>query len=245
MFFMKFDHASSTPREYIEIVAFDFIEPPREQPVSPVVRTTLTNEQLPINVDEIQAPAIDSPPAQDQPDDTSAQQIDVPRITIPDMDPVDISQLPDRIERTRPNIQRPAAQDTLMRPVVTSPILLDTPHTTPEGQVPQGHGISLDGFADEIRNQAGHLSQYRLDGDVVNRMIVNRVIPDFPEGVNRNGSVTMEFTVVPNGSVQNITVTRRSEPEFETVSLVALRQWTFNRSDRSHTGQITFNFRLE
>jgi TonB family protein len=76
-------------------------------------------------------------------------------------------------------------------------------------------------------------------------MIVSRVIPDFPEGVNRNGSVTMEFTVVPNGSVQNIVVTRRGEPEFEQVSLAALRQWTFNRADRSHTGRITFNFILE
>ena len=225
-------------REYIEIIAFEF------EFVEPIIETPVTRQ--PAGVLPRQPNPVQQPQTQVRQDPILAQQIDVPEVTIPDFEPVDLAQLPERTDRNvRTNIHRAAVQDTLMMTTIPSPTISDITQATNPGQTSPGHGINLDGFADEIRNQAGHISQFRMEGDVVNRMIVSRVIPDFPPGVNRNGSVTMDFTVVPNGSVQNIVVTRRSEPEFERVSLAALRQWTFNRADRSHTGRITFNFILE
>jgi len=235
MFLITFQHEPSRVREFIEIIAFEFIEPPREQPIAtaPPAQPMAAIERQPV-----------SPP---QPIEVPAQQIDVPTITTPVLEPaVDISQLPQRADRNvRSDMHRGAVQDTLMRATVTTPIISETPQTLATNQTTLSTGVSLEGFSEEIRTQMGTFSQYRLDGDVINRLIVSRVVPEFPESVMRNGTVTMQFTVVENGSVQNITVIRRSEPEFEAVSVAALRQWVFNRADRSHTGQITFNFRRE
>jgi TonB family protein len=223
---------------FVEILAFDeFLPPPPERPLV----TTRPAAVLPRQPNPAQQPI--TQPIQEP---AQAQMIDIPEVTIPDFQPVDLASLPERTDRNiRTNIHRTTIQDTLLLGTITSPIISDISQATNPGQTTPGHGLNLDGFADEIRTQAGHISQYRMEGDVINRTIVTRVIPEFPPGVNRNGSVTMEFTVVPNGSVHNITVTRRSEPEFEHVSVVAMRQWTFNRADRSHTGRITFNFILE
>jgi len=237
MFTVSIPYHSEQIVEFIEIIAFEFIEPPIERPVTSQTTGVTPRQPIPETI----------PQTQTVQDPARAQQLDLPEATIPDFEPVDLAHLPDRIADTnvRSDMHRTTIPDSLMRGTITTPVISDVTQASNPGQTTPGHGINLHGFADEIRTQAGHISQYRMEGDVTNRVIVNRVIPDFPPGVNRNGTVTMDFTVAPNGNVHNIVVTRRSEPEFEQVSVAAMRQWTFNRADRSHTGSITFNFRLE
>jgi TonB family protein len=236
MFAVNVRYQQPLVREYIEIIAFEFVEPLVEIPVTRQPAGVLPRQPVPAQ----------QPTTQIRQDPILAQQIDIPEVTIPDFEPIDISQLPERADRNvRTNIHRAAVQDTLMMTTIPSPTISDITQATNPGQTTPGHGVNLEGFADEIRTQAGNLARFSMEGDVINRLIIENPLPAFPTEVQRNGAVTMEFVVVPNGSVQNIVITRRSEPEFDRLSLQYLRQWTFNRADRSHTGRITFNFTRE
>ena len=171
--------------------------------------------------------------------------IDLPNVTFPELDPVDISSLPERADRVVVgNVHGTALRDTLMRATIPTANVFDTPQGVVTNPFGDGSSVGIEGFADEIKLQTGSIS-HLLQGEVRNRTIITNVLPEFPENIMRNASVTMEFTVVENGSVQNVRITRRSEPEFERVSVEALSQWIFNRDNRVHTGQITFNFILE
>jgi TonB family protein len=105
-------------------------------------------------------------------------------------------------------------------------------------------GVNVPGLGDEIRANLSGTSSFQLHGDVINRTVINGPLPTFPEHIQETGTVTINFTISASGIVQSPEVTRRSIPEFESAALTAIRQWVFNTSDRSHTGQITFNFIL-
>jgi outer membrane biosynthesis protein TonB len=230
MFLVKFHYSPPPISHYIEILAIERIEIPREPVVSPP-----------------SAPASQGQPATNQPIETLPTQIDIPEVTFPDFDPVDISNLPQRADRiTRSHLTDTRTMvDEHLHANLERMTMIDHQTTSGMGQSSVGTGMNLDGLAGEIRNQTGSLSQYRLDGDVVNRTIIRRVIPDFPENVLRNGTVTIQFVVLENGSVANPTIIRMDQTEFANISMAAIRQWVFNTADRTHTGQITFNFLLE
>lgn len=226
---IKFHSEPVITREYIEIITIEKIESPRAQtagsgrPAQKETNKTAVSTQ-----------------------DAMAQQIDIPKVTVPDYEPVDISSLPQRSSRNvRSDAYKANVQDTLMRARISPQSVTESSPSLVANNVTPTSNVGLEGLAEEIRAQKGSFSQYKLDGDVINRTIVKKVLPDFPKEVMKNGTVTLHFSVVENGSVQNILITRKSEPEFEKVSIEALRQWIFNRSDRVHTGQITFNFKLE
>ena len=233
MYFIHFKESVTPTREYIEYIMIDTITPPL---VTERIATT-------------RPPAVEESVFVENPHLESSQyvtELDLPTVTHPDLDPVDITALPPRTDRTSPGaIHGTAFQDTLMRVTIPSPNVFDGTQGTVANPLGQGANLGIEGLSEEIRLQTGNISQFFLEGDVVNRTVISRVLPDFPDGIQRNASVTMNFRVVENGTVQNIVITRRSEPEFERVSTEALRQWVFNRADRVHTGQITFNFILE
>ena len=174
---------------------------------------------------------------------TPATQIDIPEVTFPDHQPVDISSLPERIDRNTPG--NTGVSNNLLQPDLNPPNITSPNHGTQTGQNNPGTGINLDGLGNEIRTQTGGMAQYQLQGEVVNRTIVRQVLPEFPEGVQRAGMVTIRFEVRPDGTVQSPEFVRMSEPQFNNVAMAAIRQWVFNRADRTHTGQISFNFILE
>jgi TonB family protein len=229
---IKFQAANIPVREYFEVIFEDRIEIPR--PREPIATTPRPNEPAPTGTN------VPAPPVR-------PERIDVPTVTTPDFDsPVDISHLPERTDRNiwTPNFNNTIADDLIAgnnRPL--TPIESTVPGGT--SQTTSNVNANLDGLAEQIRAQRGSISDVRIEGEVNNRTIIRRVLPQFPEEVRRNGMVTIQFTVLENGSVSNAIITRKSEPEFEHASLVAIRQWAFNQADRTHTGQITFNFVLE
>jgi TonB family protein len=227
LLFTTVDIATPTVTEFVEIIFLDTLT--LQVPTPAVVRQ----------------PAITPPvPQIEQPAATPPQVIDIPVVVTPDFEPlIDVSLLPTRIDDSVAGTDRRALVPD--SPGVTAPIISDATTTLAPTPV-DVPSIAIEGFTEEIRGQTGSIADPLLTGDVINRTVLHRVLPDFPEGVTRTGTVTLAFRVAGNGNVQNIRIIRRGEPEFERVTTEALRQWRFNRDpqNRSHDGQITFEFRL-
>lgn len=103
------------------------------------------------------------------------------------------------------------------------------------------------GSSDARRNVAGA----QLEGPVADRKLLSMTRPVYPEWAKRDGvegSVTLRFFVLPDGSVkQNILVERASGfSDFDKNAVAALAEWRFEALPGSgeQWGAITFHFRL-
>ncbi|MDD3051012.1 MAG: energy transducer TonB [Candidatus Cloacimonetes bacterium] len=96
-------------------------------------------------------------------------------------------------------------------------------------------------------NASGNLdSPYILEGDITQRNTVSKKIPEYPEGLQKNVTIKIEFSVLPNGSVGNVMVIQKADTVLENISINALKQWRFNPipGDKIQTGTISFIFQL-
>jgi len=173
-----------------------------------------------------------------------AKRLDIPEVTTIDDDEDNyFANLPDKIDSSDRfgNLLQTSNQTDLQ---ATQNNISQT-NSGNNTNISGNSSLGLSGLGETIKSETGTSSVSDIQGDARNRTIISKPLPTFPSNINRNGSVTMEFTVEPDGSVSNVILTHMSEIEFNTASLNALRQWLFNPADRSHTGRITFNFRLE
>ncbi len=90
-------------------------------------------------------------------------------------------------------------------------------------------------------------SPYILEGEITNRRILNKVIPTYPEGVQQSVKVKLKFDVLPDGSVTNIIVIQKANPQLEFNSLGAISKWKFNPISQEvvQKGVITFIYELK
>ncbi|HPY96365.1 MAG TPA: energy transducer TonB [Candidatus Cloacimonadota bacterium] len=89
------------------------------------------------------------------------------------------------------------------------------------------------------------LLNYQLEGDAVNRHVLKKVLPKYPDNMQIDGTVRLQFIVLEDGNVGDITIVKKSDPIFENLAIQALNKWKFNRSDKKNTGIISFHFKLE
>lgn len=87
-------------------------------------------------------------------------------------------------------------------------------------------------------------------GGTGERRLLSGSIPQYPEGTNKEMSVYLQFTVLPDGSVSSIIPLRKSDELLERASINALRTWRFDPlppqvEQKGQIGKITFNFKLE
>ena len=76
---------------------------------------------------------------------------------------------------------------------------------------------------------AGKDQPFFIEGEAAKRTILVKVIPKYPEGVNREAVVRIRFTVLPNGMVGRAVLMRKGgEATLERITLEAFRQWRFN-----------------
>ncbi len=244
LFLVKFQIEVNHVPEIIEVIALETIVIPKPQPAK-------QNISRPTQLKRQDSQTIS------QPQLAQAQQIEVPEVTIPDFEPVDISSLPQRSSRNiQSDLYKASIDDTLMQAKINHTKLTATTSSTDAHETsgtsttrfnPSSSllDIGLEGLAEYIKNSKGNYSGYQLEGEIINRTIVTKVLPDFPDNVRKNGTVTIQFTVVQSGRVENIIIVKKADPEFELASRNAHGQWLFNSADQSHTGIITFHFRLE
>ncbi len=80
-----------------------------------------------------------------------------------------------------------------------------------------------------------------------NRIVLQKIVPKFPSGVNTNAEIRLRFTVMPDGTVGRIIPLQKADPRLEKAALDALRQWRFNplKTDLVMEGIIPLSFVLQ
>jgi TonB family protein len=70
---------------------------------------------------------------------------------------------------------------------------------------------------------------FTIQGEAAQRTILYKVIPEYPEGVNKDAVVRIRFTVLPSGIVGSaVLLTKGGEATLERLTLEAFRQWRFS-----------------
>ncbi len=79
-----------------------------------------------------------------------------------------------------------------------------------------------------------------------NRVVLKKVLPKMPSGVQASAKVVLRFRVLPNGLVSTVTPTTKADPALERAAIEALKQWRFNplESDAVMEGVIPLTFIL-
>jgi hypothetical protein len=80
-----------------------------------------------------------------------------------------------------------------------------------------------------------------------NRIVLNKVLPQYPAGVNKNAQIKVKFNVMPDGRVGGMMPTQKGDPRMEQAALNALRMWRFNAigTTSAQVGEITFSFKVD
>ena len=104
----------------------------------------------------------------------------------------------------------------------------------------------LKSLSDRVSHGIGGDESYILEGEAAFRTITSKIIPQYPEGIQKNISVKIEFNVLRDGSVSDLIIVQKADPELEKISLDALKKWKFNSisKDVIQKGKITFIFQL-
>ena len=82
------------------------------------------------------------------------------------------------------------------------------------------------------------------------RRLLSGRYPRYPEGTEKEMIVTLQFTVLPDGSVANIVPVRRSDELLEREAMAALQTWRFDPlptqyAQKNQIGIVPFHFKLE
>lgn len=90
---------------------------------------------------------------------------------------------------------------------------------------------------------------FTIEGKAAERSILNKVIPEYPEGVEKEATIRIRFTVLPDGRVGQMIPIQRDYPRLEEITIQALKQWRFNplpsgAEQSTVQGIITFRYEL-
>lgn len=61
-----------------------------------------------------------------------------------------------------------------------------------------------------------------------NRVVLEKKLPKFPNGVKTSGQIILKFKVLPDGSVTSVVPLQKADPELEFAAIQALKKWRFN-----------------
>jgi outer membrane biosynthesis protein TonB len=96
----------------------------------------------------------------------------------------------------------------------------------------------------------GSQSPFEIEGQVANRTVAYKVIPDYPPNLQKQAVVKISFTVLPNGRIGEMIPQIKADAQLENITMDALRQWRFNalpshEEQRVERGVITFRYLLK
>jgi len=101
-----------------------------------------------------------------------------------------------------------------------------------------------------IATESSGQTPYQIEGAVASRTVIYRVIPEYPENLQKQATLKISFTVLPNGHVGEMIPAIKADAQLEKITLDALRQWRFNAlageaPQRIERGVITFRYLLK
>ena len=84
----------------------------------------------------------------------------------------------------------------------------------------------------------------------IKREIYQKRLPEFPPDVQREATIKIQFTVLPNGLVGSAVLLQKGDTKLENLTLEAFKTWRFNPlpdyvEQVPQTGIITFHFKLK
>ncbi|KAA3615955.1 MAG: TonB family protein [Calditrichaeota bacterium] len=90
---------------------------------------------------------------------------------------------------------------------------------------------------------------FKIEGEVSDRSVLHKVIPQYPSGLRNEAVVKLRFSVLPSGVVVNIVPVHKGSAELEKAAIAAFQQWRFNalstqNPQNNQGGMITFRFVL-
>ena len=96
----------------------------------------------------------------------------------------------------------------------------------------------------------GDQAPFEIEGQVANRTVAYKVIPDYPPNLQKQAIVKISFTVLPNGRIGEMIPQIKADAQLENITMDALRQWRFNalpshEEQRVERGVITFRYLLK
>jgi TonB family protein len=91
---------------------------------------------------------------------------------------------------------------------------------------------------------------YTIEGDAANRRILSQVLPAYPPDLQREAVVRIRFWVLPDGRIGQMIPVKKGDPQLETLTMQAMRQWRFNAlsssdEQKNAQGVITFVYKLK
>ncbi len=95
------------------------------------------------------------------------------------------------------------------------------------------------------------LEPFIIEGEISGREILFNPLPEYPEGLNKDASIRIRFTVLPDGSVKStgMVPVRKEDARLEELSMNMLKRWRFSPlpegERQEQSGIITFNFQVE
>lgn len=82
------------------------------------------------------------------------------------------------------------------------------------------------------------------------RRIYSYILPDYPEGVNKEIDIRLRFSILPDGTVGNILPLTKADTRLENAAINSLRQWRFEalapgQKQTEQAAVIVFPYRLQ
>jgi len=105
----------------------------------------------------------------------------------------------------------------------------------------------LDNLSSSLGSGSDNPAAYFLEGEILQRTIAKEVVPEYPVGLQKNATVTIQFNVHSDGSISDLIVTKKDDPILENLSLNSLKQWRFNPIPQNiiQRGKITFVYQIK
>jgi TonB family protein len=128
---------------------------------------------------------------------------------------------------------------------------------TPETPVEQKEGVEP-GMASQTdkmipdatkAGKPGMNQSFEIEGKAAERKILQKVLPAYPQGYNREGTIRIRFTILANGWVGEMIPVQKTDAVLEQNAMDALAKWRFNPLPQSAPQQtvegiITFRYKL-
>lgn len=91
---------------------------------------------------------------------------------------------------------------------------------------------------------------YSIEGAASSRQVLNEVLPEYPDGLNKEAVIKIRFTVLPDGTVGEMVPILKGDQTLEDLTINAFRQWRFNSLSPDlpqdpQSGIITFRYLLQ
>ncbi len=91
---------------------------------------------------------------------------------------------------------------------------------------------------------------FTIEGEAAHRTVVYKILPTYPEGLQKTATIRVQFTVLPDGTVGEMIPLIKSDPYLERITLNSLKQWRFNplpanQPQQAEIGIITFRYLLK